>query len=185
MSKIIGIIVDGPGDYASLRIRYKDRCKILKTDGPRGHTVSPNQIVASSRKQCKILEAFNCTKIIVLTDFESRQTNYHKFIGDLEKAFLSLKLNLKVEPCSPNTMIENWYLADIEQLSKKKAFLRDRIKQKKYEGKHGKKELKKFVKKGYSYNEIHHGPQLFIAIRLAVARKNSPSFNHFLNSLAS
>ena len=58
-------------------------------------------------------------------------------------------------------MIENWYLADIEQLSKKKAFVRDRIKQKKYEGKHGKKELKKLMRKGRSYNETHHGPQLF------------------------
>ncbi len=185
MSKKYGIIVDGPGDFASLRTRYKNKCKILKTDGPRGHTVSPIRIAGSSIKQCKILEAFKCTKIIVLIDFESRRSNYHKFIDDLKQAFLALDLSLKVEPCSPNTMIENWYLADIEQLSKKKAFLRSKIKQKKYEGKHGKKELKKLMRRGDSYSETRHGPQLFLAIRLSVARNNSRSFNHFLNLLAS
>lgn len=185
MNKRYGIIVDGPGDFASLKARYKGKYKILKTDGPRGHTVSPKQLADSSRKQCKILEAFKCKKIIILIDFEVRRGGYQKFLEELRRAFSGLDLKAKVETCSPNKMIENWYLADIKHLSKKKAFLRDNIRQKNYEGKHGKKELKKLMKKGLSYNEVRHGSQLFVAIRCSVARSNSPSFDHFLDSLDS
>ncbi len=162
-----------------------NKCRVLKTDGPRGHSVSPGQIATSTRKQCKILEAFKCNKIIVLVDFECRNCSYSEFMSDLEIALSKLNLSIKVESCCPNTMIENWYLADIEHLSKKKTFLRNQLKQKNYEGKHGKKELKKLMKREHSYNEIKHGPQLFLAIRFSIARKNSPSFDHFLFSLNS
>ena len=92
MSNKYGIIVDGPGDFAALRARYKNQCKILKTDGPRSHTVSPVQIATSSIKQCKILKAFNCKKVIILTDFEKRRSNYQKFMDDLKNAFSTLNL---------------------------------------------------------------------------------------------
>ena len=81
-------------------------------------------------------------------------------------------------------MIENWYLADTEQISATKAFLKNRLAQKDYEGRDGKKALARMMKTGYTYNEVVHGPQLFVAIRLTVARKNSSSLDHFLATLS-
>ena len=57
----------------------------------------------------------------------------------------------------------------------------DGLKQKIYEGKNGKKELKKCFKSKFSYLETKHGPDLFKTIRFKNARNNSISFDHFLN----
>jgi hypothetical protein len=183
MSNKIGVIVDGPGDYASLRARYKSQFIVLKTDGPRGHTVLIKDIVSSSRKQCQMLKAFRCSKIIVLLDFELRVCQYVDFVTELSKQLGLLSDGAKVTACCPNMMIENWYLADIEHLSRIKAFLRDNIRQKNYEGTHGKQILKHMMKRGHTYNEVKHGPQLFLSVRIDVARGNSSSFDHFLNEV--
>jgi 5S rRNA maturation endonuclease (ribonuclease M5) len=60
MSKHIGIIVDGDGDFASLKKRFIDRYRILKTDGPRGHAAKIADIANRARKQIGILRAFQC-----------------------------------------------------------------------------------------------------------------------------
>ena len=77
-------------------------------------------------------------------------------------------------------MIENWYLSDIEHLSRNKAYIRDGLKQKNYEGMNGKNEIKKCMKKGVSYSETRHGPELFGLLRFNIARQNSVSFDIFL-----
>ena len=71
-SKLIGVIVDGPGDYATLRARFKGVVKVVKTDGPRGHTVSVKQLVAGSRKQIAMLKDLGCRFVILMPDFEER-----------------------------------------------------------------------------------------------------------------
>src|SRR6266571_1073349 len=116
MSKPVGIIVDGEGDFASLRKRLRDGYRILKTDGPRGHTARPNDIVQKSRKQIGILRAFRCAYAIVLLDFESRSGSYIEFVNALQTAFDSLCVGIPILIAVPNRMIENWYLADIEHL---------------------------------------------------------------------
>jgi len=178
-----GIIVDGQGDFTALRARYKGRHEILKTDGPRGHTVRPTRIISSAKKQITILKALGCQQIIILTDFECRQSKYTDFLKALTEGADSLECGAEVLAASPNRMFENWYLADIAHLSKTIAFLRDRISQKNYEGTDGKKEFKKHMKKGVSYSEVRHGGQLFVGIRIRVARKNSASFDHFLRCI--
>ena len=85
----------------------------------------------------------------------------------------------------PNRMIENWYLADIAHLCRKKKYLRDNIQQRDFEGKHGKKELKRCFKPEFAYSETKHGPELFSLIRLPVARANSQSFDAFIRLLGS
>ena len=180
-----GIIVDGQGDFTALRARYMRKYKILKTDGPRGHTVPPKRIIFSAKKQITILKALGCQRIIILTDFECRQGNYADFLAALTEAADSLDCRGEVLAASPNRMFENWYLADIAHLSERTAFLRDRISQKNYEGCDGKKELRKHMKKGVSYTEVKHAAKLFLGIRIRVARKNSPSFDRFLRCLES
>jgi hypothetical protein len=179
----VGLIVDGPGDYGSLRTRFKDNCRILKTDGPRGHTADIRDIVRSSGKQVAMLRECGYQKIIVLTDFEMRMEDYKGFVKHLRDEFSQYYTDGRVKASVPNRMIENWYLADIAFLSRKKSFLRRNIKQKNFEGLDGKEKIKKCFARGFSYIETTHGPQMFAMLRFNIARKNSSSFDDFLSML--
>ncbi len=183
MGETIGIIVDGQGDFAALSCRFKGRYRLVKTDGPRGHSPKPQQIATFSRKQVSMLQALGCTRAIVLLDFEGRTGSWISFLDSLTRQFASISLRIPVAVAVPNRMIENWYLADIAHLSTRKAFLKSGLKQKQYEGKHGKNELKKCFKKNLSYSEVRHGPELFRSVRFAPARKNSSSLDLFLGLL--
>ena len=180
MGNRVGFIVDGDGEFAAFEKRFKGKCKVLKTDGPRGETATPDDIVSKARKQIAILRMFKCGKVIMVVDFESRRTQYAMFLKSLEDRFSRAKWGLSVAVSVPNKMIENWYLADVAYLSEKKKFLKKRTKQKNYEGKNGKKELKRCFIKGTTYRETRHGPQLFAILRFPVARKNSASFDRFM-----
>jgi hypothetical protein len=182
MSKI-GIIVDGPGDKAAIDARYDKKFRVIKTDGPRGHCAPVDKIIAKSKKQISILESFNCSKIILMLDFECRKMPYKEFILELESEIKKHKFSKPLEVVVLNQMIENWFLADIEILSSKKKILRDKLKQKNYEGKHGKDEIKKLTARNKSYNEIQHGKEFFPLIRESVATKNSGSFNDFIEKI--
>ena len=179
----VGIIVDGPGDYSSLRTRFTDNCRILKTDGPRGHTANIKDIVRSSGKQVAMLRECGCKKIIVLIDFEMRTEDYVGFVSNLKDEFVRYYTNGKVKASVPNRMIENWYLADIAFLSKHKSFLKRNLKQQNFEGLNGKEELKRRFARGFSYIETTHGPQMFAVLRFDMARKHSSSFDDFLSML--
>jgi hypothetical protein len=178
-----GIIVDGDGDFASLKKRFFPHYRIVKTDGPRGHSVDAITLANQTRKQAKILKAFNCKKIIVIADFEKRSENYTDFLQSLKEAFKQIDIGIDINIVVPNRMIENWYLADIEYLSKIKQFLRKNIKQKNYEGKHGKNEIKRHMVKGTTYSETKHGPQMFESIRFDIAQQNSASLCELLDLL--
>lgn len=179
----IGFIVDGIGDFHSFKMKFGGMHKVLKTDGPRGHCVCINEIVSKSKKQISILRGFKCTKIIVVIDFECRKLDYTNFAKDLNKEKERQNLGEDVHFVIANTMIENWLLADIEWLSKKKKFLRDNLKQKKYEGTHGKDEIKTLMQPHTSYSEVEHCPQLFILIRDNIAKRNSLSYKSLMDLL--
>jgi hypothetical protein len=180
MSDCVGIIVDGDGDFASLRARFRNGFRVLKTDGPRGRDAAPGDIAKRSWKQVAMLRAFECSRVIVMLDFEARSQPYEDFVRDLASAFSSVDFGLPVLIAVPNRMIENWYLADIEYLSAKKVFLRSGLKQRNYEGGDGKAQIKRCMQRGHTYTETRHGPQMFAILRFAVARKNSASFDAFL-----
>jgi hypothetical protein len=180
MSEKIGLIVDGEGECAAFKRRFSQNFKILKTDGPRGHTAAVPDVVSRAKKQVSILSAFKCRSVVVVIDFEARNVRYHDFVNALANGFATLQCGIPVSVAVPNRMIENWYLADIEFLSKKRSFLRYNVKQRNYEGTDGKKLLKTCFVRGITYCETRHGPQLFAILRFNVARRNSPSFDHFL-----
>lgn len=175
--KKIGIIVDGEGDYRSLKRKYN--FKVLITDGPRGEYAVVADIILKARKQISMLRGFGCNKIIIMLDLENRNVVHSAFISQLYSQLPKYDYQDLVWFAVPNKMIENWYLADIEHLSKKKKYLKQKLQQKKYEGLHGKRELKKLFENGYSYSETEHGPELFNLIRESVVAKNSPSFLTF------
>ncbi|MCJ7649784.1 MAG: DUF4276 family protein [Candidatus Lokiarchaeota archaeon] len=179
----IGVIVDGEGDFASVNNKYKSKVKVLKTDGPRGHCADINQIVSRSKKQVNILKNYQCPKIIILIDYECGRSSYKKFINSLKEYFKNVYGDTVIA-CSPNIMIENWYLADVEIISKTKVYIKNNLKQKNYEGQNGKDCIKKLFNNKYSYSEKKHGPELFRIIRDDVALKNSNSYKDFLKEMA-
>ncbi len=175
----LGVIVDGAGDFAAFRARFGSTVRVLKTDGPRGHTVAPDILVGSARKQVSLLQALGCRAAMIVTDYEVRPASYATFRGALKRAVDQAGFDIPVYVVAPNMMIENWYIADVEQLSRKRAFLRSGLKQKKYEGRHGKRELRRLFVKRAQYNEVLHGAKLFPVIRKSVAARNSASFFEF------
>jgi len=175
----LGIIVDGQGDFAALKARFRDRFEILKADGPRDRNVTPAQIVGAARKQVAILKALKYSEILIVLDYESRSISYEKFLKELRVNFQKLLEEVTIHVAVPNVRIENWYLADIEYLSKKKKFLKRKLKQKNYEGKNGRAVLTKLLQQGVIYNETIHGAQMFSVIRFKVARAHSQSFDAF------
>lgn len=179
---MIGVIVDGEGDYAALRSRYGGAIRLLKTDGPRGHTVTEEVLAAAAKKQVAMLVGLGCKKIAVLTDFEGRSKSAEKFC---QRAAVHAKTVCGVDVIFlvADQMIENWYLADIAHVSKQKNYLKDVRKQRSYESMHGKKELKKLFKGGYDYHEIRHGAEIFPLVRGDDAAKMSSSFNAFREAL--
>lgn len=180
MAYKIGLIVDGEGDIASLKKKFSNTFQILKTDGPRGHTASPEKIIAKGRKQISMLRSLKCKKVIMLLDLENRSISYEELKKTLVEEAKKQDLGIEIGFAIPNKMIENWYLADLCILSSKKVYIKDNLKQRNYEGTNGKKELKNLFKKGHNYSETIHGPQLFELIRDKVAIKNSQSYKDFL-----
>ncbi|MGD0352359.1 MAG: DUF4276 family protein [Dehalococcoidia bacterium] len=176
----VGVIVDGQGDYNSLKARFVENCRILKTDGPRSHTTPIEAIVLGSRKQISMLRACGCNKVVILTDFEMRTDDYDHFVATLRSRLTAQYAGNRVTAAVPNRMIENWYLADIEQLSSQKSFIMNNLRQKNYEGSNGKDELKKCFTGKHSYSETIHGPQMFEILRFHIARRNSGSLHDFL-----
>jgi hypothetical protein len=180
MSDTVGVIVDGDGDFAALRKRFTNGFRIVKTDGPRGHTADSKEIVRRARKQIRILRGLRCKRVVVVLDFEERGQPYQTFVDHLRAEFSCTDLGVPVGVAVPNRMIENWYLADIEHLSANKVFLKRNLRQRNYEGCHGKSQMKKFMRRPHTYSETKHGPEMFAILRFPVARTHSSSFDAFL-----
>jgi hypothetical protein len=174
----IGVIVDGQGDFAAIKARSGPQCRILKADGPRGHSVTARQLVVSSKKQVNMLAAMGCKGALLVLDFEQRSESYLHFLAALNSEIASAVFPIEVAAAVPNRMFENWYLADILGISVR-AFIKPGAKQKPYEGTHGKDQLKRLFRNEISYNEVKHGPSLFKAIDFERATLNSSSFAAF------
>ena len=76
---------------------------------------------------------------------------------------------------------ENWLLADVEGL-KGDSCVPDTAEQRDYEGKQGKSEIRKLIKR--SYHETTVGVRLFKRVRPEIARANSLSYRRLTDALA-
>lgn len=180
---MIGLIVDGEGDYAAFNARYKGKVRVLKADGPRGHKVSEIQVVTSAKKQISILRAWGCRKIAIVTDFEGRDGSADEFCSRAMAFAEKFDPAKGVVVFAPDRMLENWFLADVLGITSKRKYLRSVKSQKKYESSDGKAELKKLFVNGFVYNEIKHSADLFPLVDGQVAERNSRSFARFKNEL--
>lgn len=180
---MIGIIVDGEGDYAAFRARYKNGVKVYRADGPRGHLVSQISIVDAAKRQIAQLKGFGCKVVAIVTDLEDRKVDCSEFRKGCANRLRDLGYGEDVKVFVADRMLENWILADIAHISSKKVYLKKVSKQRNYESTDGKVELKRLFEKGYDYNEVRHGQELFPLLRSAEASKFSPSLAHFLGEL--
>lgn len=149
-----------------------------------GHT----SLEAISKHVASLMRLFpsQCEYCIVLMDREMRQqasveleASIYTLISRDEHGIGCIR---KYCVICPDTMIENWMLADIESIKNKK-YIRASAKQRRYDGYHGVKEIKKIFVKGVTYDKITHGVEMLSLINEKVAKTNSPSFARFVNSL--
>lgn len=179
----VGLVVDGPGEFAAFKARFGGRLKVVKTDGPRGANADPRQIIARLGKQVEMLRSLRCDCVVLVTDFESRSGSYKEFVGILGEAGGERFGALFAGAGVPNQMIENWYLADIAYISRRRSYLHRVKSQKRYEGMPGKEVLRRHFRRGHYYKETTHGPSLMTAMRFQEARKVSPSLDAFIMRL--
>lgn len=180
---MIGLIVDGEGDFSAFRARYSGRARVFKTDGPRGDTVSAREIVESARKQIAQLKSLGCRRIAIVTDFESRHGTAEAFMTTCLSHARTLDFASDLLVFVADRMLENWLLADICSLASRKRYLRKISRQRNFESTNGKIELKKLFKNGYDYNEVRHCQELFPLVDGDKAATFSASFAHFRSSL--
>jgi len=176
---MIGLIVDGEGDYAAFRARYSGRVRVFKTDGPRGHLVDEREIVGSARKQIRQMQLLGCKRIAIVTDLESRPRSAESFRLSCEDCARSLGHTIDLLVFVADRMLENWFLADIAHVSQHKSYLRNIKRQKRFESTDGKSEIKKLFISGHDYNEVRHGREIFPLVRGDFAAGFSPSFSAF------
>jgi hypothetical protein len=181
MSDKLGIVVAKQKDFAALKARFRNAFPILKLDGPSGPTVNTADMIAAARKQIKMLMSIDgSSEILLLIDCDSRRSSYRTLLRELTLRAGAMNVRTPIHISIPNRTIENWYLADIEYLSRrKKRLLKGNIRQRDYEGKNGRIELKKLFRKSVTYDEVRHGAEMFMVIRTRVARANSSSFDTF------
>lgn len=180
---MIGIIVDGPGDHAAFKARYGNTMRVVKTGGARGHTVSCDALVVSAKKEIAMLRAFRCAPIAIVTDLEQRGESADRFCELAHRCMKGKPEYDDVLLFVSDRMIENWFLADIVNLSSQKKYLKRVRAQRRFESLHGKQELKKLFAPGYDYNEVRHSAELFPLVRGEVAAGFSSSFARFRTEL--
>lgn len=179
---MIGIVVDGQSDFLAFRRKYLGVAKVSMVTRGRGGDTTIRSIVGSSLRHIDFLAGFGCSKVIVVCDFEDRTDDYLRFRRDLLDEFLKQRPNHNIQVSLPNRMLENWVLADLDSIQKKN-YIRKNRRIKGVEGCNGKKILKTLFKKGTSYKETKHLPELFGIISDDIGSQNSPSFAHFIQCM--
>jgi len=130
-----------------------------------------------------MLKAFRCAPIAIVTDLEGRTQSAHDFCQLARREMEGRAEYEDVILLASDTMIENWFLADIVHLSSQKKYLKTVKVQRSFESTHGKRELKKLFATGHDYNETRHSAELFPLVRGAIAAGFSPSFARFRTAL--
>ena len=126
------------------------------------------------------------TSIVCVLDREQRRQSAIAFAECVKAAIIKkvvestmyrkAELNEQIIICVPDTMFENWIVADVEGLKVYDALIKSTAIQQQSDGMSGATVLKRCMK--VPYRKTIHAPKLFRAVSLHVAKTNSPSFNH-------
>jgi len=133
----------------------------------------------------------NCKHIVIILDKEKRKTEISKLkefiksevyknIKVLDKNISKDAFNESINLIIADIMFENWILSDILSVREKypNEFKKD-VQQICFEGRSGSALLKSLLSKK-SYNKVIDGPKYFKAINFNIGKRNSNSFNSFI-----
>lgn len=173
-----GFIVDGQMEQLIINYFCPDHpVRLLNCNG---RDVS---IEAAAKKVASLIRLMKRNyPIIIIFDREDRpesadiiSKNLYDNIKDNEIQEVDIYIGI------PDTMIENWILADINSVNE---YYNIRLQQIKYEGRGGKSQLRKLISPK-KYSETEDGPEIAKKCNLKKILKNSKSFESFYNKLNS
>lgn len=190
-------VVDGPSEVTSFREKFGQlysREPGINIASCNGKDVTPE---AYANKTFGIfLSALrkHYRYIICIIDKESRPISTMRFAKQVKAEiikkilscpfrFVEKELDFKIKVCVPDIMFENWILADIKGIKRKKELIKSEAKQEKYEGKHGAYYLDLIML--VRYKKTIHAHVLFRLVSFDRAKINSNSFNFFYKCLHS
>jgi len=187
-------ILDGPSDILAIRqkIQKEYNCTPeFRKASCNGKNVSPEGYVNSIIGTLMLALSGPYRHIICILDKEKRKLPFQEMRVKVKEAIVTkllesnqyheAELNEKVFVFVPDTMLENWIIADVKGIISKKELIKQNTKQGQYDGKSGSTILKKMMKT--NYDKTQHAPLLFKVVNFKRAATNSPSFETFYNDL--
>lgn len=173
----VGAIVSGRTEQDSLS-RWIP-AKNIRFVNSFGGTMS---VVAMTRIAAPLIRLLlqRVTFVLIVLDREMRAEPAEELEREFQKLLAGAVPISFVGAVFADRMIENWMLADVTAIRRKK-FIRSNARQRPYEGTDGCKELKRQFQPPFRYDKVLHGPQLLKVIRDDVAARNSGSFRRFIS----
>ena len=125
----------------------------------------------------------NSYPIIVIFDREKRQDGPEVVAEKLHDAIICQGIQeVDIIIGVPNTMAENWMLADIQSVNAHYS-IQPPLEQGSFEGDNGKGKLRSLISHNRKYAETQDGPEIFKGCRVATIYENSSSFKSFFDKL--
>jgi len=188
----LALIVDGPTEEGSLRTKFNMthfECPEIRNGPGNGVTFSIEGYSKGVAPTINLLLKTNIRAIILIPDLEKRKIKPEKFASSLKNEIIKLMLIRStynkeyledvIFVCPPNIMFENWIVSDMDGITISNALIKTDTKQELFDGKNGSSVLQNVMTT--KYKKTVHAKQLFKKTREDESRKNSPSFNNFLN----
>jgi len=185
------LILDGPSDIKAMKGKLQkefSNCPQFRKAPCNGHTVTVEGYVNGIFGIINLALNQKYLNIFCVLDREKRQisaTNlakkiHNKLIQKIDSStkISKIELNEKIKIVAADRMLENWIIADLEGIKKRKNLININSQQELFDGKSGVKLLKQFMI--VNYNKVQHAELLFKAVSIERAIKYSPSFNKFI-----
>lgn len=119
---------------------------------------------------------------VIVFDREERKESASKIKELLETLIKSEGIVDELVVGVPDRMIENWILADWENV-KRQGRIKKSVGLKNFEGSNGKASIKKFLPKNGRYQETVQGVSWFLETNVKLIYEKSPSFKQFATAL--
>lgn len=159
--------------------------------GCNGKCVTPKGYANAAHGIIVALLRGSYRKIVCIADRERRKLTARNFAQQVRSTIIDKILSStnyqeadisnKLIVCSPDTMFENWIIADVEGIKAFNDIVKNDAEQQDYDGTSGVRKLQMML--NVKYKKTLHAPKLFKKIIFTRARSNSPSFSAFCTCL--
>ncbi|MDP2388622.1 MAG: hypothetical protein Q8M29_19780 [Bacteroidota bacterium] len=191
--KNIALIVDGPTEEGSLRLKFQMKycdCPNLRIGPGNGITYTTEGYAKGVLPTLIYLLNSSVRAIILIPDLEKRKVTPADFANNLKKtivdfllaetSFLKPHLEETIHICPPDIMFENWIVSDVEGIKDGNSLIHAGAVQKDFDGKNGTSELQKLMTT--KYKKTVHAKLLYKKTDDERSANNSSSFKSFIDS---